>query len=406
VNRSVRFSFTSIVLLNLLRRPLRCFCLAALTSALACILFGGTLITYSATNGTEGLARRLGADILVLPAGYDKMVEGILLRGESSSAYMDARWTEKIAAVQGVGAVSPQLFITSLNAACCSLPVQIIGFDQDSDFIIGSWIRTAAPSPLTQKDIVVGGAVSGRVGDTLTFFDRDYRIAAKMENTGTGFDGSIFMTLEAAGTAAADYAKKGGAATPPDNAVSAITALVDSGVTPYEAMQAIHRAYGYGNGEIVVVPAKTIVSNVSVGLRALSGVVRYLSGAVWLSAFAVLALVFSVIIHERKREFGILRALGAGKKQLCALILAESGLISLAGGLAGVLAAALLVLPFQTFIRETIEMPYMEPSLGEMLSLGLVAWLLTFAVGPSAALLAVAKIGRGDTWAVIRDGET
>ncbi|MDR1049343.1 MAG: ABC transporter permease, partial [Synergistaceae bacterium] len=203
-------TFSDIAVCNLKRRPFRSVCLVSLVAALAFVLFGGSLITYSLINGTDGLAKRLGADILIVPQGYDQTLEGILLRGEPSAFYMNAEWIGKISATDGVREVSPHLYVASLSAACCSVPVQIIGFDQKTDFIVEPWIRTSLPGNLADDEVVIGGAISGRVGNKLMFFDRVYRIAAKMENTWTGFDASIFMNMNAARRTAADYAAKEG----------------------------------------------------------------------------------------------------------------------------------------------------------------------------------------------------
>jgi putative ABC transport system permease protein len=70
--------------------------------------------------------------------------------------------------------------------------------------------------------------------------------------------------------------------------------------------------------------------------------------------------VFSGSIHERKKEFALLRILGATRKKLVAIVLGESSLAGLAGGAAGVILASLAVFPFSTLINERLELPYLE----------------------------------------------
>ncbi|MDR0653752.1 MAG: hypothetical protein LBG12_10680, partial [Synergistaceae bacterium] len=292
------FSFRDVILCNLKRKPLRSFCLISLVAALAFVLFGSSLITRSLVKGTDGLAGRLGADLLIVPRGYDQMVEGILLRGSPSAFYMDSEWLEKISDVEGVTAVSPHLFIASLNSDCCSAPIQLIGFEQATDFIVGPWIKTSMPGALKNSDIVVGGGVAGRVGETLQFFGRKYNIAAKMEYTGTGFDASVFMNMDAARTAAGDCAGKTGADVPPERSISSIMALIDDSSSPSGVAGRINNTFGYGHSGIVVVPAKNIVSGVSVGLRVLTGSFGALSAVLWISSFFILILLFSVMLNE------------------------------------------------------------------------------------------------------------
>jgi putative ABC transport system permease protein len=375
-----------------------------LVAAMAFVLFGGSLITRSLTNGTDGLAKRLGADLLIVPKGYDHAVEGILLRGLPSAFYMESAWLEKIAAVEGVAAVSPQLFIASLNSDCCSVPVQLIGFDQNTDFIVGPWIKTSMPGVLRNDEIVIGGAVAGRTGDTLQFFDMEYRIAAKMEYTGTGFDASVFMNMEAARTAASDCAGKRGTEAPPENSISSIMALIDDSLTPNGVAGMINSTFGYGKSGIVVVPAKTIISGVSVSLRILTRSFAALSAVLWIASFAVSALMFSVMLNERRQEFGILRSVGISRKKLMAMVLWESGSISLAGSAAGIFLSALLLIPFRVYIREIFNMPYMLPGFWQFCGIACVSVVLSASAALSASLLSSAKIGKTDAYRVIREG--
>ncbi|MDR1397254.1 MAG: ABC transporter permease [Desulfarculales bacterium] len=404
MKEETRLSFPGIALRNLKRKPFRSVCLTALTAALAFVLFGGSLIIYSLENGVEGLAGRLGADILILPSGYDNTVEGILLRGEPSACYMDAGWTEKIAAVEGVEAVSPQLFVASLVSSCCSMPVQLIGFRQDTDFVIAPWIKTSLPADLAGDEIVVGGAIISNPGERLTFFGRQYRIAAKMENTGTGFDASVFMNMEAARQARDDYAAKSGDPLLPEDTISSIIVRVKEGFSGNGVTAAINKEFGYGRSGIAVLAAKTIISKVSGGLRALSAGVAVFTLILWIMSVFVLALVFSVIVSERKQEFGLLRSLGATRKKLVYLVLVESGTVSLAGGALGIFLSALLILSFRVYIRESINMPYMQPSWSLLLPLMLLSLFIAFATGPLAALWPSLRIGKKDPYAIIRDG--
>ncbi|MDR1135989.1 MAG: ABC transporter permease [Clostridiales Family XIII bacterium] len=397
-------SFSDLALCNLQRRPFRTAGLVILVALMSFVLFGGSLITYSLFSGTDALAKRLGADILIVPQGYDNKVEGILLRGEPSTFYMSDEWLSKIAEVDGVRAVSPQLFVASLNADCCAMPIQLIGFEQSTDFVIEPWIKTVLPGSLADEEIVVGGAISGKVGDTLKFFDRDYRIAAKMEKTGTGFDASIFMNIAAAEMAAADYETAGGAYPPPEGSISSVVVMVEDGFTANEVTRQINSDFHYGKSGIVVVPAKTIINNVSGSLRVLVIFIAALAGLLWILAVLVLAVVFSVMLNERKREFGILRSLGATRRRVSSLIFIESGVISAAGGMAGIFLAALLIIPFRNYIRDLVEIPYIQASAAWFAAMAFGCLLISFAVGPLASLFSVKRMNKNDAYTVIREG--
>jgi putative ABC transport system permease protein len=356
-------------------------------------------------NGTDGLSKRLGADMLVLPSGYDSAIEGILLRSEPSTVYMDQGWLDKISRVTGITATSPQLFIASFSADCCSVPIQMIGFDQGSDFIVWPWIKTSLPGVLGDDEIVIGGMIGGRPGGTLKFFGREYIIAAKMENTGTGFDASVFMNMSAARGAASDRAALTGETPPPDGVISSIAALIGDDLTPSVMADRIYSEFGYGKSGIAVVPAKKIVGNVSSGLRTLTSLAVVFGIALWLVCVLVMAVIFSVTLNERKREFGIMRSLGMTRKKLAVLVFLESAATSVSGGIIGILSSALIIIPFRVYIQQKIGMPYMIPSPAQFLGAAVCCLILSAATGPLSSLRAAVKIGTGGTYDIIREGE-
>ena len=80
---------------NLRRRPSRSVALASLAAIAAFVLFASTILAAGMKNGLGSLKARLGADLLVVPVGYDKGLEGILLKGEPAYFYFDKEWRKK-----------------------------------------------------------------------------------------------------------------------------------------------------------------------------------------------------------------------------------------------------------------------------------------------------------------------
>jgi hypothetical protein len=102
--------------------------------------FGGSMLGEQHTARHEHMSGRFGADMMVVPRGSDASAEGLLLRSEPSEFYLNEDLTEEIAGMDGVKVASPQLFIQSLDAACCTVPVQLIGYEPETDFNIQPWI--------------------------------------------------------------------------------------------------------------------------------------------------------------------------------------------------------------------------------------------------------------------------
>ncbi|HBF40063.1 MAG TPA: ABC transporter permease [Firmicutes bacterium] len=390
---------------NIRRRPFRTAALMFTVAILSFGLFLGSVISLSLQNGTDKLSKRLGADILVVPKGYEDRTEKILLRGEPSMFYMNATRMKKISGIEGVRTVSLQLFVASLKADCCSTIVQIIGFDQDTDFTVEPWIQRELTRKLLMNEIVIGANLAGKVGKKLKFFGREYTIAAKMESTGSGFDTSVFMNIEAAKRAADDYAAKSGAARIPEDAVSSVSVLIQDGYTVSDVANNISKAFDQVNGGISVITAENIISNVSGSLRMIERFVVVLAALLWFLSVLILGIVFSVILNERKREFGILRSLGATRKKISSLVLWESAIISLLGGMLGIGFCTLLILPFQIYGLLAMNLPYLQPSVLQFSIITVVSLMLSLATGPIASLFSVLKLSRGDAYSVLRDGD-
>ena len=87
---------------------------------------------------------------------------------------------------------------------------------------------------------------------------------------------------------------------------------------------------------------------VGVGERALQA----MSGLVALVSLASLVAVVLAGLNERRRELAVLRAVGAGPRQVLLLLAAEGALITLCGALLGVLAAATAVLAAGPWVQQ------------------------------------------------------
>ena len=85
---------------------------------------------------------------------------------------------------------------------------------------------------------------------------------------------------------------------------------------------------------------------------------RVLSLLILLISVFTLAVVFSLIVNERIKEYSILRVLGADSSSLKKLIVSEAGAIGLIGSAAGLFLAALTILPFNVIISEKIGLPF------------------------------------------------
>ena len=101
-----------------------------------------------------------------------------------------------------------------------------------------------------------------------------------------------------------------------------------------------------------------------------------------LSAFAGISLIVSSImigiltyvsVVERTKEIGILRAIGARKKDITRIFIAEAGLIGFISGTVGVVVTMLLSVPISSTIAKALKVESFTASLNAQSSIGLIA---------------------------------
>jgi putative ABC transport system permease protein len=367
--------------------------MASFVALLSFVVSGGSLFSYGLLNGARSMSARLGADALFVPLGYEKNAEGALLRGEPSTFYFSGELSERLMRADGVVRASPQLFIASFDSSHCAFPAQLIGYDPRTDFTIGPWLAEKMPEGLPDGEVVVGSLVNRKRGDDITFFGRTYRVAGRLDKTGMGFDTSIFLNMDTARAALHDYSKYAEKpVTDVERAVSSITVDIKSGVEHSKFAREARESF---RGDLVgVVLTQAMIDDISKNLGAFISIVTILMAALWALGAGVLAILFTVTFNERRREFGIYRALGATRRKLRWIILSESCAVSIAGAAAGIFSLCFFVLPFAPLIGQTIGTAYLQPS-PEVLSIILLASLLvSFATGPAASINTAAAIGR------------
>ena len=371
--------------LNILRKPFRSASLAFLTFALAFTLFTGSFLVKSLKEGLASLSNRLGADIIVVPQGYDSKIEGALLRGEPNNFYFELSALDVVRNIDGVEKASPQLFVATLSAGCCSFPLQVIGLDFESDFCILPWLKQHVKFPLKDNQIIVGANIIGNYNSELKFFNQPFAIAGRLSKTGMGFDNSVFMSVQNARRLIKEYERiMQHPASDNENLISSIMVRVKPGSDIMQTAQKIRSAFK--GQQIYSLAAKNMMSNVASAIGSLSFYVYVLTLVLWILTFLVLFTVFSSIINERKKEFAMMRILGATKKKLISLAFTESLIISGGGAAAGSFLALCIVLLFNQAFSQAVKLPYLRPHALWICGLFVTVTLLVSAAGPVASL--------------------
>lgn len=389
---------------NLRARTGRSAALIVVVAVLIFLLFGGSLLSANLKAGLSSVSARFGADLVVVPLGYDASMKDLLLKGEPSYFYMDREAAEQLTDIPGVEAVSGQFYLTSTGSACCDLPVQIIGFDPDTDFTIQPWITRSWEADAGEATIIVGSDIELETDRTPTLYDKDYTVTAQLEETGTGLDQAVYLPqgeLPALMEAASQLGFQFAGSINPDQSLSAVMIRTAEG---YDAETVVHNIRVAIDG-LQIVETKQMYSGISQQLVRLMTVADT-AGILYLAVTVlILSLVFYLIANERKREFAVLRFLGATRGKLARILLTEAAGLSLLGGVLGVLLASVTLLPASAAFSQWLGLPQLWPEVRQVLLIGVGSLACALLIGPVSSLYTVVRICRDDAYSIFREGE-
>ena len=124
---------------------------------------------------------------------------------------------------------------------------------------------------------------------------------------------------------------------------------------------------------------------------------------IWPLAIGLTGMVYLMAANERRRELGVLRALGATRGYIRRSLLAEAGLLAFCGAAVGVFLAVTLLYLFRRLIIVTLGVPLLLPSPGPLLLQVGIGILLAMVSVFLAALFPALKVSRQDPAFAMRE---
>jgi putative ABC transport system permease protein len=370
---------------------------------LAFSALGGSLLVYGLKSGLGNLESKLGADIMVVPyeATTKSTFSDMILQGNPGYFYMSDSIMDKVNSFEGIGQISSQFYLASTSSGCCDYKVQIIGYDPDTDFTITPWLKDNYSGDVNDFEIIVGNQLNVFPGDTLRFFDVTCTVVAKLEETGSYLDTAVYTNMNTI-RSMIQGAKDNGMHTfdevNPDNLVSSILINVADGYSIEEVLNNINIHVKKAEA----VRTQNMLSDVSEGLINISSIISVLLIAIWFFSLMVLFIIFSMIGNERKKEFAILRGMGASRKELSNIMIKESLYIVSIGSLAGAVIASITLLLFGNIIRSSLNLPFLLPGVYIFAGLFVCSVVTSIIAGVISSAMCVSKVSHVDTALVLR----
>ncbi len=203
--------------------------------------------------------------------------------------------------------------------------------------------------------MLAGHAGGFTKGASVDLFGKTYTVAEVLEETGMGYDQSLFLTYEAANaiTGSADYAYMFGER---QDLISMLLVKADAQTDLSAAEKAL--ASQLHSDALTVVGVDEIADELSRQLRTFAGFGRILNlFSVLLAGVALFALV-TLTFHQRRSTAGSMLSVGIRKSTILRMFLAEYLWLFLAGTIAGFVLVGIVFLPLHDVIKTALGMPY------------------------------------------------
>lgn len=397
-------SINSLPIKNLVRKPARSLALIFISAFLALSAFGGTVMVMSLSNGINSLSARLGADIIVTPYAATSQVsyDSVIIQGKPGQFYMDSKYYEEIKTeIEGIDKITAQFYLASAKASCCSSRLQIIGFDPATDFSIQPWVEKSYSDKLGLYDAVVGSDVTPNTDMTVEIYGKTLHVQAVLDKTGTELDSALYVDIDTMKELIRAHNEKNPnqeKTIDPDNVVSSVLIKVADGYDIDEVAGDINLHVR----QVKAIRTQNMISGVSESLSGVSATISLLMVVVWILSVVILAIVFTMNINERKKEFAVLRVLGASRVKLAGLVFREAALYGFLGSLFGAVLTVLITALFTPAIENMIGLPFLLPPVPVMLIAGALTVVLTVAAGAVTAASSAVKISKIDTGLILR----
>lgn len=311
------------------RKIFRNIVLAAAVALLVSLLVFALLFNRAVHDDIEAASKKLGAEVVMVPVEAVASAEEFILESKKKDFYMNIDIYEKVRELPEVKNATFQIYLETLESGCCSIvDGQAIAFDPKTDFVISPWF-SEPPQPLNEGEVYIGSYVYEYLGliKTMALFNKEVKVVGDLESTGTGLDHGIFMRIEDLDKISESVTGKYS-----PGKISIIFIKLKEGTNIDLFTDKLQEMF----------PNTGMMTRGSIGAdvrTTLMDITRVFSITILISSVLAVLLAwstFTALANERRREVGILRAIGAHKSHIMKMFLSEAAIISLIGGILGI----------------------------------------------------------------------
>jgi putative ABC transport system permease protein len=394
-----KMNYVTFIMAGIRNKPGRNLATIFCFAFIAANIFSGQLLLSGAVAGIEQGISRMGADQIVVPVQYllttgysGEASTGAIVSINPSSFRVNKSIMDTIRNVPGVAETSPQLYVLTLDLPeLSSSPVSIFGIDPESDFTVLPWLQQPLGAPLKRGEVIIGKDIDGEVLSPISVKNHMYTVAGRLDPTQSAADTTIYMGLDDAYVLAAAEGivpRTGSPILPGD--ISAVFVRDSPGENSDTVGSLLKKAISSSNSarNIAVINRHFTLTPVSRDIQDIPALLLIISAFVVLAALPLIALIAAMVAHERRREIGLLKAMGAQRKVVFFLVIAESLILATIGGIAGVGLSfiAFSLMNMQGLLNSVLQVSFRMPPLVDIGQMAGVALFVVIAIGSVSSL--------------------
>ena len=290
----------------------------------------------------------LGANLVVTPIGSCAYEQVSILTGESLPSNITMADVAKIQAIKGLTAVP----LLTEKTAIANKPVSVNGINPAQMKAFKGWeIAKGAYFSSDDETVAVVGAAAAeqfklQPGSTIVVRGERLQVKGVLKETGGRDDVTLFLPMPLAQRLYKAIDRVSYLAVKVDN-----LALTDSYILKIK--EAVN--LGVVSDRQMLKSVLSIVGTVNMTLQMIAAV------SVLAAAFGIINTMMTAT-YERKREIGILQALGARRRTIFTIFLLESGFYGVIGGATGVVVGLFVSIAAAPYITQNAFTSFVKSS--------------------------------------------
>jgi len=245
-----------------------------------------------------------------------------------------------------IATIAPKLYV---NTKVKGASLLVVGVEPKEERKIKTWWKIQEGKYLEERDQALLGAQTAQllklnIGDRISFNGSDATVAGILEETGSSDDYQVFVPIQTLQTA---FGKEG--------VVSSIDIRALCNACPVEIIaDSINQNITGVRALAVKQVAETemgMMEKMNKFMLALAGITLVIG------AFGVVNTMMTSV-HERIKDIGIMRAVGASRRQIIKAFIYEAVIIGIVGGIFGYMAGTLVAYGVGPLVFEGTDVSY------------------------------------------------